>query len=174
MPLTPLSPAAARDLLARGAWLVDVRDGDEHAREHIAGARLLPLARLSPGALQGAPAVIFHCASGMRTAGHARQLGACAQCEAYVLEGGLDGWKRAGLPVVTDARQPLPLQRQVQIAAGALVVLGAVLGAAVSPWFHGLSAFVGGGLVFAGASGFCGLARVLARMPWNRRLRAAA
>lgn len=72
------------------------------------------------------------------------------------------------LVVVADASQPLELQRQVQIAAGSLIVLGAVLGVAVSPWFHALSAFVGAGLVFAGASGFCGLARVLMRMPWNR------
>ena len=99
---------------------------------------------------------------------NASALGACTTCDAYVLEGGLDAWKKAGLPVLADASQPLELQRQVQIAAGSLIVLGAVLGATVSPWFHALSGFVGAGLVFAGVSGFCGLARVLMRMPWNR------
>ncbi|WP_343125582.1 YgaP-like transmembrane domain [Stenotrophomonas sp. SAU14A_NAIMI4_8] len=48
-------------------------------------------------------------------------------------------------------------------------MLGAVPGATVSPWFHALSGFVGAGLLFAGVSGFCGLARVLMRMPWNRK-----
>ncbi|HUH87492.1 MAG TPA: rhodanese family protein, partial [Pusillimonas sp.] len=87
----------------------------------------------------------------------------------YVLEGGLDAWKKAGLPVVVDTSQPLELQRQVQIAAGSMIVLGTVLGATVSPWFYLLAGFVGAGLVFAGVSGFCGLARVLMKMPWNRR-----
>jgi hypothetical protein len=59
------------------------------------------------------------------------------------------------------------LQRQVQIAAGSLVVLGVLLAVTLSPWFVLLSAFVGGGLVFAGVSGTCALAEVLAMMPWN-------
>jgi predicted branched-subunit amino acid permease len=62
--------------------------------------------------------------------------------------------------------------RQVQIAAGSLVVIGVLLGALVHPGFYALSAFVGAGLVFAGVSGFCGMARLLVLMPWNRALRA--
>ncbi len=171
MSLKALSPQAAQQLMKQGAVLVDIRADDEHARERIALARHVPMERLKNGGLplDGASAVIFHCRSGNRTQVNAATLGACTACDAYVLEGGLDAWKKAGLPVVTDASQPLELQRQVQIAAGSLIVLGAVLGATVSPWFHALSGFVGAGLVFAGASGFCGLARVLMRMPWNRR-----
>jgi hypothetical protein len=59
--------------------------------------------------------------------------------------------------------------RQVQIAAGSMVVLGVLLGAFVTPGFYLLSGFVGAGLVFAGVTGTCGLARVLRMMPWNRR-----
>lgn len=81
----------------------------------------------------------------------------------------MDAWKRAGLPVATSARQPLELQRQVQIAAGSLTLLGIMLGISVSPWFYALPAFVGAGLIFAGVSGFCGLARLLMKAPWNRR-----
>jgi hypothetical protein len=58
--------------------------------------------------------------------------------------------------------------RQVQIAAGSMVVLGVVLGALVSPWLYLLAGFVGAGLVFAGITGTCGLARLLRVMPWNR------
>lgn len=68
-----------------------------------------------------------------------------------------------------DVRLPLPLMRQVQIAAGLLVLLGVVLAVTVAPAFIGLSAFVGAGLTFAGLSGWCGMAQLLALMPWNRR-----
>jgi hypothetical protein len=59
--------------------------------------------------------------------------------------------------------------RQVQIGAGTLVLLGVVLGFAVSPIAYGLSAFVGAGLLVAGTTGWCGMAKLLAVMPWNRR-----
>jgi rhodanese-related sulfurtransferase len=172
--LTTITPAeAARLLRDEGATLVDVREPDEHARERIPGARNLPLSRLEEAELallEGRP-VVFHCRSGARTAGHAGRLAARAgACEAFVVEGGLEAWKRAGLPVAEDRRQPLELMRQVQIAAGSMVVAGVLLGLLVSPWFHALAGFVGAGLVFAGASGTCGLARVLRLMPWNRAL----
>ena len=163
---------AARLLREGGATLVDVREADEHARERIPGARNLPLSRLEEAELavhQGKP-VLFHCRSGARTAGNADRLAAKAGlCEAYVVEGGLDAWKRAGLPVAEDRRQPIELMRQVQIAAGSMVVLGVLLGAFVTPGFYLLSGFVGAGLVFAGVTGTCGLAHVLRMMPWNRR-----
>lgn len=172
MSLKPLTPQAAREHLARGAVLVDIRSSDEYAREHITDAICLPLGAtgIARERLDGANTVIFHCRSGMRTASNAARLAQDAGCEAYLLEGGLDAWKKAGLPVRADASQPLELQRQVHIAAGSMIVLGNVLGFTVTPEFHLLSAFVGGGLVFAGLSGFCGLARVLAKMPWNRRM----
>lgn len=94
---------------------------------------------------------------------------ACITCDGYALKGGLDAWKKAGFAVKSDPSQPLELQRQVQITAGTLIVLDGVLGATVSPWFHLLPGFVGAGLIFAGMSGFCGLAGVLVLMPWNRR-----
>ena len=175
--LKTIIPAeAARLLREEGAALIDVREPDEHAREHIPGARSLPLSRLEqtdPAVQQGRP-VVFHCRNGARTQANAARLASKVPgCEAYVVEGGLDAWKRAGLPVAEDRRQPLELMRQVQIVAGSMVLLGVVLGALVWPWFYLLSAFVGAGLVFAGITGTCGLARVLRLMPWNRSLPAA-
>ena len=99
---------------------------------------------------------IFHCRSGARTQGNAERLSSAAAYDAYILEGGLEAWKKAGLPVVLDRRQPIDLMRQVQITAGGLVVLGALLGLFVAPAFYALSAFVGAGLMFAGITGFCG------------------
>ena len=171
-----IKPEAAAALLREGATLIDVREPDEHARERIPGARNMPLSQIEEAefAVQQGKPVLFHCRSGARTAESADHLSAQAGiCEAFVVEGGLDAWKRAGLPVAQDRRQPLPMMRQVQIAAGSLVVLGVVLGALVSPVFFALSGFVGAGLVFAGVTGTCGLASLLGVMPWNRRVTAA-
>lgn len=87
-----------------------------------------------------------------------------------MLAGGIEAWKKAGLPTTVDRKQPIEIGRQVQIAAGSLVLAGVVLGALVSPGFYLLSAFVGAGLAFAGISGNCGMTRLFALMPWNRRL----
>ena len=170
--LKTISPQRAAELMRGGAILVDIREADEHAREHIPGARHHALTRIdreSP-ARSGDDVLIFHCRSGARTKGNAPKLAAAAPaCEAYILDGGLDAWKKAGLPVTLDRSQPIDIMRQVQIVAGSLVLIGVVLGALVSPGFYALSGFVGAGLLFAGASGFCGMARLLAVMPWNRR-----
>ncbi len=172
--LKTISPTEAARLLRSGpAILVDVREPDEHARERIPGALNLPLSRLEEAelAVQTGQPVVFHCRSGARTQGAFARLAAKAGgCEAFVVGGGLDAWKAAGLPVASDRRQPLELMRQVQIAAGGLVVLGVLLGTLVTPWAYGLAGFVGAGLVFAGVSGTCGMARLLRLMPWNRSL----
>ncbi|WP_439817120.1 rhodanese-like domain-containing protein [Zavarzinia sp. CC-PAN008] len=168
MTIETVPVARARALVADGARLVDVRPRDEHARTRIPGALNVPVAELAT--LRAGPAgVVFHCRSGARTAAHAATLAAAADgAPAWILDGGLDAWGRAGLPVETDRRQPLELMRQVQIVSGALVLLGVVLGVLVAPAFLGLSAFVGAGLMFAGITGWCGMARLLAHMPWNR------
>ena len=172
MSLATLSPIEAKRLLDQGALLVDIREADEHARENIPGAHLAPLSQLDQADL-GLPEgrrVIFHCRSGARTQGNAAQLAAKAgsACDAYILEGGLDAWKKAGLPVAVNRRQPLELQRQVQIGAGSMAFLGTMLGLLVSPWFFVIPAFVGAGLTIAGVTGFCGMARILKKAPWNR------
>lgn len=172
MSLRTITPQAASELMRQGAVLIDIRAADEHARESIPAARHMPLDKLGPGAVPAdAPAVIFHCRSGNRTRMSGDRLAACASggCEAYVLEGGLDGWKQAGLPVAKDASAPMELQRQVMLVAGSMILLGTVLGALVSPWFYVVPGFFGAGLAFAGLTGFCGMARLLLRMPWNRR-----
>lgn len=171
MHLIPLKPKDVADLLGRGqAVLLDIRDPDEFARRHVKGARLRPLATLATEPLQLAVGqkAVFTCRSGMRTAANGERLAATVSGEAYVLEGGVDSWAAAGLPLVENRKAPLELMRQVQIAAGALVLAGVALGLLVHPGFFGLSAFVGAGLTFAGVTGFCGMARLLAVMPWNR------
>ncbi len=169
--LTTLSPDAVAERLRSGqAVLIDVREADEFARRHVPGALSRPLSRFGREALPalGGTDIVFTCRSGMRTGASCAQLAAAAPGPAYVLAGGIDAWARAGLPVLTNAKAPLEMMRQVQIVAGSLVLLGVLLGFLVAPAWFGLAAFVGAGLTFAGVSGFCGMARLLALMPWNR------
>lgn len=169
--LKSISPDRAAVLIRSGAVLIDIREADEHARENIPGARHHSLTRVDSESpvRSGDEVVIFHCKSGARTKGNSPKLGAAAQnCEAYILEGGLDAWKNAGLPVTLDRSRPIDMMRQVQIASGGLVLAGVMLGAAITPAFYALSGLVGVGLLFAGVSGFCGLARLLGMMPWNQ------
>lgn len=176
MALKSVSPERAREMIDGGAVLVDIREADEHMREKIPGARHLPVSAVDSGESEGfhpGETVIFHCRTGMRTTANAEKLRELTDCEAFLVEGGINEWKKAGLPVAVDRKQPLPIQRQVQITAGGLIVLGAALGFTLSPWFHLLSAFVGAGLMQAGISGWCGMALLLNVMPWNRRFASA-
>jgi rhodanese-related sulfurtransferase len=161
-----ITPAEAKRRIDAGAVLIDIRNPDEYARAHIPCARNLPLAQIDR--IDGAPEVIFHCKSGMRTAANAEALAACSDAPVYVLEGGLEAWQKAGLDCTVNREAPLEIMRQVQIGAGSLVLLGVLLGFTVSPALFGLSAFVGAGLLTAGTTGWCGMARLLALAPWNR------
>jgi rhodanese-related sulfurtransferase len=165
-----ISAARARELVAEGALLIDVREADEHARERIPGAHSSPLSGGAPSVPRNA-VLIYHCKSGNRTNANAATLREAAEgaaCEAYLLEGGLEAWKTEGLPIAKNKKAPLEIMRQVQIAAGSLALIGFLLGIGVDPRFHALSGVIGAGLLFAGASGWCGMAKLLAIMPWNR------
>ncbi len=174
--MTRLDPITAQDLKRRldtgDAVLIDIRESDEHAREHILGARLAPLSAIDAHDFdrERGKAAVFHCKSGMRTQANAARLLAHGFAEAYFLEGGIEAWKAAGFGVHENKKAPLEIMRQVQITAGLLVVVGIALGWLAHPIFFALSAFVGAGLVFAGATGWCGMAMLLKTMPWNRSL----
>lgn len=173
MAIKTITPQDAAKAMAAGAMLIDIREVDERAREHIAGSTHVPLARLGELPNLAGP-IIFHCKSGMRTQANAAALEAAAgSTPCHILEGGLDGWRAAGLPTLRDRKQPIEIMRQVQMTAGGLVPLGVLLGFLAAPAFFGLSAFVGAGLMTAGMTGWCGMAKLLQRMPWNRRAQGA-
>ena len=169
--LHALAPQQVRERLDAGRTvLIDIREPDEFARSHIVGAHSQPLSTWESAHLSVDPDadVIFTCRSGMRTAGACDRLAARTSGDSFVLDGGLDAWVKAGLPVATNADAPMEIMRQVQIAAGSLVLIGVLLGFFVAPAWFGLAGFVGAGLTFAGLSGFCGMARLLMFAPWNR------
>jgi rhodanese-related sulfurtransferase len=166
-----ISPNEA--LARRGSTLVlDVRTPAEFEDAHIDGAELHPLNDLQPEnvrrAIEGKSGCIVVCASGGRATRAAEQLCAKNIPGVAVLAGGMKAWQAQGLPVI-EGRKTISIERQVRIGAGLLVVVGAVLGYFVHPTWIGLSAFVGAGLVFAGVTDTCGMALVLARMPWNNK-----
>jgi rhodanese-related sulfurtransferase len=169
-----ITPARLAELHAAGKTvdLIDVRTPVEYREMHVEFARNVPLDRLDPAAVvrqRNAPIedpVYVICKSG----GRGRQ--ACEKLLAAGLhvvnvEGGTLACADTGLPVI-HGQKTISLERQVRIAAGLLVLVGAVLGWLVHPALVGLSAFVGAGLVFAGVTDTCGMGMLLARMPWNR------
>lgn len=170
MSLPALKPAEAKRLMDEGAILVDIRDATEHARERVPGARNHPLPQLDGNQFPETAVVIFHCRSGVRTRTNVARLAKAVHGEAYVVEGGIDAWRAAGLPVEAESRKPLELARQVQMTAGTIALIGGALGYFVHPGFFAISVFVGAGLLFAGSTGVCPMGKVLARAPWNRNL----
>ncbi|WP_353199229.1 rhodanese family protein [Sandarakinorhabdus sp.] len=171
--LPQISPADAAMLLERGkAMIVDVREPDEFAARHIPASLSRPLSLPDAGPLACGTDVelLFTCQTGRRTAANDQRLAALGKAgHVHLLAGGVDAWAKAGLGVAgRDAARTMPLMRQVQIAAGVLVLAGVGLSLVAAPVWIGLSAFVGAGLTFAGVSGWCGMARLLAVMPWNR------
>ncbi|MDE0612310.1 MAG: rhodanese family protein [Gammaproteobacteria bacterium] len=166
-----IKASEARRWLDEGrAELIDIRDPGERGQMRIPEARWIPLTGLEAG-LKAEPHQkigIFHCRSGRRTQIHADKLATVGYPETYILEGGIMAWKQAGYPVASDSGAPIEIMRQVQIAAGSLVLLGVILGVWVHPGFFGLSAFIGAGLLFSGATGSCGMAMMLAKLPFNR------
>lgn len=151
-------------------FLLDVRTLLEYQSEHIEGARHIPLDQLEArvdDVPEGAEVVVV-CRTGIRATIAAESL-ARAGRRARVLDGGMVAWRRARLPV-REGRKRLAIDRQVQLIAGSMVLTGVALGTLVSPWLLALSAFFGAGLIFAGATGTCGLALMLMKLPWNRPL----
>ena len=158
--------------LERGeALLIDVREPPEYAAEHIPEAQLLPLSTFDPARVpqEAGKKVVLHCVMGMRSAQAGQKLLDAGFMTIYNFRGGVQAWKDAGYATARGQRTPLSLERQVQIATGSVVLLGTLLGVIVSPWCLLLSVVVGVGLVYAGVSGTCGMATLLARLPYNQR-----
>lgn len=167
-----VAPGELQTLREGGAspLVLDVRSPLEFESERIEGSLNIPLDQLDARVeeiREGADLVVI-CRTGVRATIAAESL-ARAGRRARVLEGGLHAWRRARLPL-REGRKRLAVDRQVQLIAGSMVLTGVILGVLVNPWFLALAAFFGAGLTFAGATGTCGLALVLMRMPWNRSL----
>ena len=153
--------------------LIDVRTPLEFREMHAGRAHNVPLDQLDPESVLrcrgGAPddPLYLICRSGSRGQQACEKFLQAGFLHAVNVEGGTLAWAKSGLPV-HRGKAAISLQRQVQITAGSLVILGAVLGWLVHPAFVALSAAVGLGLVLTGVTDNCMMGLLLARMPWNR------
>ena len=169
-----ISPAELQQRLAQSpdVRVLDVRTPPEFKSAHIAGATLLPLDQLDFAAIRRlcAEGQCLHviCQSGGRARKAIQKLQTAGMNNCVLVDGGMEEWINAGLPVQRGQTRVLPLMRQVQIVVGTISATGAVLALTVNPLFVIIPLFMGCGLIFAGVSGICGLAILLAKMPWNR------
>ncbi len=169
-----------------GGHILDVRTPMEHDQNHLGWPHnLVPLDALDAqdymlrhGLTANDPVYIL-CRSGNRAKTAADKFTAAGYQNIYIIEGGIIACEEYGLPVSSSAgteadtpanktTAPISLERQVRIAAGALVVLGALFGFILSPIFYLLSLFVGGGLIYSGLTDRCGMALLLTKAPWNK------
>ncbi len=173
-----VSPAHLQQLLEShaGVSLIDVRTPVEFAEVHVPQARNEPLDQFDPGTLLASgqlpreQPVYLLCRSGGRASKAAEKFVKAGLDNAVVVEGGTLAWIDAGLPVDRGTTKVISLERQVRIVAGSLVFIGVLLAIFIHPYFIGLSAFVGAGLVFAGITDWCGMGLLLAKLPWNAKV----
>lgn len=174
MAINTISPKQLSDVVQSGKSvdLIDVRTPVEYREVHVPFAKNVPLDQLNASSIAAGrngssdPLYVI-CRSGSRAGQACDKLVAAGYTNVVNVEGGTQAWDQSGLSVVRG-KKSVSLERQVRIAAGFLVLVGAVAGYFVHPYFIGLSAFVGAGLVFAGITDTCGMGMMLARMPWNR------
>lgn len=175
-----VSPQRLHALRTQGkaGELIDVRTPAEYRAGHASGARLVPLDELRPetlaaqvqhpGAGRDVPLYLI-CQSGSRARQGAERLMKAGYRNLALVEGGTQAWDKAGLPM-RRCGNALSLERQVQIAIGVLLLMKVLLGFTFHELFFAATALIGAGLILAGTTRWCGMARLVALMPWNRKV----
>jgi rhodanese-related sulfurtransferase len=172
-----MAPTVSIDDIRNGsvvqAKVIDVRSVAEFAIGHIPGAVNVPMEQVDARMADiGAGPLVVTCEAGTRAAIVAGWL--TDRQPVSVLAGGTAAWRKAGLPLVACASSGWSLERQVRFAAGLIVLTATLLAVFFHPGWVYVAMFVGAGLTFAGATNICGMAILLARMPWNRALTTTA
>ena len=171
---TTISPRELNERLEGGEHidLIDVRTPIEFREVHIVFAKNRPLDRLNPAEIcderrQSTSPLYVVCRSGGRAVQAIEKLFAAGVKNLVNVEGGTQAWESEGLPV-QRGKKAMSLERQVRIAAGAMVFIGAALSYFMDIRWAGLPAFVGAGLMFAGITDTCTMGMMIAKMPWNQ------
>jgi rhodanese-related sulfurtransferase len=173
MPVVEIEATELSKRLAggEGIRLIDVRTPVEYRLVHAQGAELLPLQSLDEKAVHSLATanspVALICKSGARARQAADRCAAAGMENVLLVRGGTDAWVSAGLPAERE-RGVMSLERQVRLIAGVMLIIFSILALAVHPLWALGTLFVGSGLAFAGATDWCGMALLLARMPWNQ------
>ena len=163
------APTAQEHVRDSRAFLLDVRGFDEFAAGHAQGAACIPLPNLErrAGDIPTDRPVLVMCQSGGRSALAAERLRALGMGDVADIRGGFNAWKEAGLPTERQT-SAIPLERQVRIAAGALVLGFCLAGFFADTRFFYGAALIGFMLTLTGALGICPMMSVLRLLPWNR------
>lgn len=155
--------------------LIDVREFLEYKIEHIKEAVIIHLSQITPEKISSSKddnkKIVIYCESGKR--GEKAFNSLCdgnvdVERDIWCLEGGIDAWKKEGLPTELSSRKILSLERQFQLTLGCLLIIFSCFGFLVDSNFFFADIIIGCGLIFAGLSGYCGLKRIISLMPWNR------
>ncbi len=155
--------------------ILDVRTAAEVQATGLPDCLHIPLHELTAAGVESKIAqsgkngsrIYLLCQAGRRAELAADALKGKVNAELYIIEGGMNAVKQSNIQLKETGRKVIPLERQVRIAAGLLILIGAALGTWVNPAFFGLSAFVGAGLTFAGITDICPMGMMIAKMPWN-------
>ena len=156
--------------------ILDVRTAAEVKAAGLADCLHIPLHELTAERLQSEIAakgkngaqIFLLCQAGRRAEMAAEQLQGKLNAELIIIEGGMNAVTQSNIPLATQGKKVIPLERQVRVVAGLLIIIGAVLGTWVNPGFYGLCAFVGAGLIFAGITDICPMGMLMAKAPWNK------
>ncbi len=172
--LHDIDPDTLREWLEQEkVCLIDVREPYEYALERIEGATLIPTSTFTAEQLPKGEArpFLFYCKAGVRSANCAKKFLASADgvSESYHLEGGIDFWRESGMPTEKKKSAVISIERQFQLLLGLFLSLFVLLTAFVHPGFLWAVAFIGAGLLFAGATGICALTIFLSKLPHNQR-----
>ena len=153
----------------RGTF-VDVREPGEYDTVCAPGSINVPLSRLEEriDEIPGGRDVYLLCASGSRADAAAAILKENGR-NPVVVTGGILAWEQARLPLDAGDRRVWSMDRQVRFGAGLMILTGLGLGWFAHPGYLLIAAWAGLGLTISGLTGFCGMAYLLARCPWNKR-----
>lgn len=161
----------AKEMFENGAAIIDVRTGAEHRAVHIPHSKNIPLHEIDEEnvrrAAENTDTILLHCKSGSRSAQALEKL-SLNDKKLYSVKGGIEAWEGAGYKVIKQQTHVKPLNQQVQIAVSLMILTGLVLYCFVTPWGLVLPLFAALGLMNAGITGFCGMSKLLVRMPWNK------
>lgn len=150
--------------------LVDVRETIEHNAFRIDNSAHLPLGTITGNKIpETDKKIVIYCLKGVRGQKACEKVTASVDgLHVFNLEGGIDAWRSAGMPIKASDKKHFPLDRQVQITIGTFVVLSVIASVMINPAFVWVAALFGAGLLFAGVTGNCPLALLIAKMPWNK------
>jgi len=176
--IAAITPRQLHDAQRKGRYspVLDVRTAGEYRLGHIPGAQLIPIEELAPEvvktqfrrpSLGHEDTLYITCQTGPRARQAAERLKLAGYHNVALVEGGTQRWEQDGLPLQSCGKA-IALERQVQIAIGSLLVLKTLLGFSVHELFFALTALIGAGLIVAGTTRWCGMEKLIARMPWNR------